>query len=245
MKKLYMLIALFGLISHVSLYAQSTANVDNVAISVKEDVIEITYDLNNAEPKETFTVWLKAYTPDGQEIKASLFSGDVGENIEGGMRKRVIWNAGLENLNLASYLYFDVFAKSSLTSKRQSVFKNPGFQRSAKSIALPGLGNSNKKRPYWIAGIAAYGLVAGSVILNGQASDDYSNYLSSRSVEDRNQLFSDAENKDQLSKTMAYSAGAIWLGGVIFALINKSSDNAGFSLDTNTQYPGLSLNFRF
>ena len=221
--------------------AQLTPEVQNVSFKQAGKIIEIHYDLVNAQPDETFKVWVKAFRPDGTEIPMSSIIGAVGDNITGGENKTIFWNFDGDLIAQNSPLNFQVYASSNLALRRRKPFP----VHVLKSAILPGWGQSSKGKPYWLIGIGTYGLLAGSIWQNRQAEQDYMDYLAELNREERNNLFLGAENKDRNSKIMAYAAGGIWLGNIIWASLKKKPALSNLSIYALPQQGGLGLTYKF
>lgn len=88
--------------------------VDNVTFNLKEDHIEIDYDLIGKKGKNyKVTVELKRELYPGFSIKPKSVKGDVGKGVLPGERRRIIWDFGKEfrpEMDAEDY-YFIVSAK--------------------------------------------------------------------------------------------------------------------------------------
>ena len=80
------------------------------------------------------------------------------------------------------------------------------------SLALPGLGLSRMTgKPHWLRGVAGYGCIAGSIILNRQAISTYDDIDDLEDYDDKNELFQKSLNRDNISEVLAYAAIGIWV----------------------------------
>ena len=207
-----------------TLKAQNSPEVKNVSFTTTDRIVEIHYDLINAQPEETFKVWVKAFRPDGSEISVITLNGDVGKSVKEGKNNTIFWNLDGDLESQTSFIYIQVFASSNL------IRPQPFPSHLLKSVVLPGWGQSSKGKPYWIIGLGTYGVLAGSIWQNQQAEKDYKAYLTEVSLDDRSKFFEAAENKNRNSKFLAYAAGSIWIGNLIWASISKNRSKSQLSI---------------
>jgi hypothetical protein len=122
------------------------------------------------------------------------------------------------------------------------------------SAVVPGLGLTklNNGGPYWVMAIAFYGAAAGSYIYNSLAEQNYTKYLDSRTEDERNSLHSTVQSQQQMSNVLMYTAGAVWLGNMIWTLANpnktkfgKKGISFGGSYDTMAKMPVVMLKYKF
>ena len=107
------------------------------------------------------------------------------------------------------------------------------------SIPLPGLGLSRMTgKPHWLKGVAAYGCLAGSIILNRAAIDTYEQIPQHIDWDNKNDLFQQSQKQDGISELLAYAALGIWVSDVIWTIIG-TSDLKKSSLYSETN--GLSI----
>ena len=94
------------------LRSQTLAKIQNTNISLDNDRIIITYDLVDAQPGEKFEVWLNITDAGGVLIQGRRFSGDIGNNIEGGEGLVIYWNFEEDNVTLSDEISIQVMAES-------------------------------------------------------------------------------------------------------------------------------------
>jgi hypothetical protein len=124
------------------------------------------------------------------------------------------------------------------------------------SVAFPGLGLTRYKGgPHWIKGVAAYGCIAGSVLLNRSAVNTYSGINDLNDYDAKNELYQQAVQQDQVSEVLAYAAIAIWVSDLVWTFVGTSDLGRSASrqrklrvqpvVDPQTHAPLLSFNYRF
>jgi hypothetical protein len=138
---------------------------------------------------------------------------------------------------------------------------NKGLNRTGlvvQSFALPGLGLSRVTgKPHWIRGVAGYGCIAGSIILNNMAVNTYSGIMELSDYEAKDELYQESVTQDQVSEVLAYTAAAVWVTDIIWTLVGTSGLNRsahsinkeGFSLHTAFEpaiaIPMIGIAYRF
>jgi len=129
----------------------------------------------------------------------------------------------------------------------------------AQSALFPGLGLSrvNPGKPHWIKGVAAYGCVAGSIVLNRMAVTSYNSYKEPTSLNDVDNDYNKAVTQDVVSEVLIYAAIGIWVTDMVWTILgtsdlnkNQTSGNLkGFSIGTGVEpvssVPLIALRYKF
>lgn len=126
------------------------------------------------------------------------------------------------------------------------------------SVALPGLGLSRiTGKPHWIKGVAGYGCIAGSVLLNRKAIKSYEGIYDLTEYDDKDELLQKSLTQDNISETLAYVAIGIWVADLIWSWIGTGDlkekpflgDLKGLTLETNMdplmRTPMIGVGYRF
>ena len=145
--------------------------------------------------------------------------------------------------------------ESSLANRTKS-FSRAGII--IQSLALPGLGLSRVTgKPHWLRGVAGYGCLAGSIILNRQAINTYDNIEDLMYFDEINEAYDKSLQQDNISEILSYAAIGIWVADFVWTLIGTSDLNRnpysaetdGFSIgseiDPLSNIPLLSVRYRF
>ena len=217
---------------------------------VRNDSLFVTYDLDKSGKDERFNVSLKISTPSGKIITPYTLSGDAGADITGGKAKQIIWNISKDNIAINEDIAVEVLA----TSQRNNV----KFVSRGKAVLLsafvPGLGLTklNNGGPYWIMAIAFYGAAAGSYLYYSMAEQNYTKYLDARTESDRNSFHSTVESQKTISEVLMYTAGAVWLGNMIWTLASPNKTKPGDKVvsfggtyDPMAKAPVFTLKYKF
>ncbi len=260
---LYVLLILFcfGLFS-VNGLGQTEARIINIDFNLVGEDIVITYDIVNYAPGEKFNISIEVVTESGKKLGARSLTGDVRSNITGGSNKKVTWDYKKDNIKLtelAEGIQVEVIAKSLLVIEKPEPPKKKSLGGAfVKSLVFPGWGNSSiSGGPYWLFGFAGYGCAVGSVLMNKQSYQSLEDYKVSLDVDERDQLFSDAESQNQLSTILMAGAAAIWVTDITILLIkgnktsnltyhqNETGPKLGYTIDPISKSPVMTLRITF
>ena len=126
------------------------------------------------------------------------------------------------------------------------------------SLALPGLGLSRVTgKPHWLRGVAGYGCIVGSIVLNRQAVNTFNEINDLVYFDEINEAYDKSLQQDNISEILAYAAIGIWVTDFIWTLVGTSdlnkpfyySESRGFSFGSNldplTNVPLVSVRYRF
>ncbi|MFH0894347.1 MAG: hypothetical protein V2A54_07915 [Bacteroidota bacterium] len=236
--------------------AQSKATIENVDFHIQNDTLWVTYDILHAAKNEQFNIGITITTASGKTIQPVSVSGDAGAGINGGKGKKICWDINKDRVVIAEGIYVDVTAtiyevQPPETSKEKYFHRGPALLLSA---VVPGLGITklNHGKPFWIMAVAFYGAAAGSYFYYNSANNTYDKYLASEDENERNKLYNQAKSQKTISTILMYTAGAVWLGNMIWTAIHPNKTKPGkngLSLGGgwNEQFGGaeLSVKYRF
>ncbi|MCD4735597.1 MAG: hypothetical protein K8R53_06105 [Bacteroidales bacterium] len=240
-------------------FGQTEAKIINIDFNLVGENIVITYDIVNYVPGEKFDITIEVITESEKKLDARSLTGDVGRNITGGNNKTVTWDFKNDNIKLTEGVYVEIIAESLMVIEKPKPPEKKSLGGAFfKSLIFPGWGNSSiSGGPYWLFGFAGYGCVAGSVWCNMQSYQSLEDYKISSDIDERNQLFSDAESQDQLSTIFLAGAAAIWLTDITILLIkgnkprnltykqNEAGPTIGYAIDPISKSPVMTLRITF
>jgi hypothetical protein len=125
------------------------------------------------------------------------------------------------------------------------------------SLAIPGLGLSRvTEKPHWLRGVAGYGCIAGSIILNRLAVNTFNTIEDCDNPDDASRAFDKSVQQDNVSEILVYAAVGIWVADIIWTIVGTSdlnrtlySQTRGFSLRSNidplSNMPLVGFTYRF
>jgi len=230
---------------------------------MKDNNINIYYDILNSRQTDKFKIWVEITDSTGNNVDARSLSGDIGENVSGGNNKKITWDLTADSIYLDAGIYVQVNAEI-LTSAETVEIARPvkSISRGGvilQSLVFPGWGLSriNKGKPHWLKGVAGYGCIAASIIYNKKAISSYDDYLQSNDIQDTETFYDNSVKEDNLSEIFAYTAIGIWVTDFIWTIAGSSKLNndtkysqvKGFSIKTvyepRVHAPLVALRYNF
>lgn len=250
------------------IYGQSAAKIENIKFDAEGSKLAITYDILKYKEGETFEIWVKIVTASGKTLVPVTMYGDVNKGVSGGAGKRIVWDVEADNATFDEEFSVEVLGRSDSKTtasgaKETEKVKPEKVQGQGISVGgalalsaiLPGLGNRVVKGSgvQWLLGVAGYGCIAGSIILNRSAYNAYEDYKIADDPDKRDDYFSKAENNDKISRYLIYGAAAIWVTDLVWTGLQagkaRKSENPKMSLnyfyDTNLNEPLFGFSYRF
>jgi len=213
---------------------QTTIKLSKPRLELKDNKINIYYDILNSNQNDKFKVWIEVTDSTQNKIIPISITGDLGENVTGGNNKMIIWDFVSDSIFLDNGIYVQLNSELLISPEIKEVSKAQELMKPEKiikrggvifqSVIFPGWGLSriNKGKPHWIKGVASYGCIAASVLYNKKAISSYNNYLDSDIAQDINNFYNSSVKEDKLSEVFAYSAIGIWAIDFIWTIAGSS-----------------------
>jgi len=210
--------------------------------------LKISYDFINNSQADQFYVWVEMEKKNGEMIAMESVSGDVGEKVKAGKNKQITWVPEKDEVFLNEEVFVEVKAEKYVKSFNKG-------SAMLMSTAMPGLGQTriSKGKPWWLAGVAAYGAIAGGMIVHNSYIKTYDSYRIEEDLSKRADLLNQAQQKMNLSSVLIVSGAALWAVNVFWVAITPNRyeplQHVKLSLDRSPDpYNGstlLSLKFNF
>ncbi|MCK4346315.1 MAG: hypothetical protein KAX05_13610 [Bacteroidales bacterium] len=245
----------------INVFGQREIKIPLRKVEFADNKVHIEYDILNYKQTDLFRVWVVITNSSGRRINAQSLSGDIGDNIRGGINKRITWDLQNDNIILDENISFEVkterIALAEEKKEATSHFNTGGLILSSTILPGAGLTRVHSGKPYWIIGLAGYGCIATSIIYNKKAVTSYNNYIDSYDIEESKKLFDNSLTEDNISKILAYSAIGIWVTDIIWVAVSAGKKNKtlalknikGFSIGSSYnpcfKKPMVSLSYRF
>ena len=174
----------------------------------------ISYDVINKNEGDQFYVWVEIEKQDGEKVRMKALTGDVGDKIKVGMNKKIYWIPEKDSVYLNEEVFVEVKAEKYAKS----------FNRGSAmllSVVMPGLGQTkiNKGKPFWITGVAAYGCLAGGLVVHQSYTKTYDAYRIEEDPSKRAALRTKAQNQSNLSGILIVSGAAIWVANLVWVAV--------------------------
>lgn len=254
---------LFLFLTNLFCFAQTTVRLSKPRLELKDNNINIYYDILNSRQTDKFKTCVEITDSTGKRVNARSLIGDIGENVSGGSNKKITWDLAADSIYLDAGIYVQVNAEILTSTKTAEIIKpvktiNRGgaiFQ----SLLFPGWGLSriNKGNPHWLKGLTGYGCIAASVIYNQKAISSYNDYLNTNDLQETETFYENSVKEDNLSEVFAYTAIGIWVTDFIWTIAGSSKLNndpkynqaKGFSIQTvyepRVHAPMVALRYNF
>jgi len=247
------------LIYSQQLFAQSNASIENIDFYPEGNGLVIKYDIVKALDSELFEIWVKVVTESGETIIPKTTNGDIGSGVSPGPNKRIVWDLTADNITIDEAFTVEVFARSNYKEPKVVKPKRGGISVGGAvlfSALLPGLGKTIAKGggAQWMWGVIGYGCIAGSIAMNNKAFNAYEDYKIAGTPDERDELFTQAEEFDLYSKFFIGTAATIWFIDLITTATqvgkinkqkNKSNYSFNYKVDPFTRKPMVGVTLRF
>jgi hypothetical protein len=198
-------------------------NAQKIKVEIKsvediENKLVVKYELLKSKSSQKFRVSVELNYSNGNRIPIKSLSGDIGENISGGSFKQLIWDYNNDGIILQDEITIEVSAN--LTGEEVGLSRVLLL-----STIVPGMGLNRieKKKSYWLLGIAGYGCLGTSWLMNKKANDSYDLYLANTLDNQNDKLLSKSQDQNKLSKTMAYTALGFWGINLVWTAIKAKN----------------------
>ena len=230
------------------------------ALILKDGYLLISYDILGSQPSEEYQIRIEATDSQGDIIEARSITGDIGPGVSGGDKKLIQWDVGADGVAMDRGVYVQVIGEKTSVNNSVAEFREISRMGAVvRSAAFPGWGLSklNPGKPHWVKGVAAYGALGSSFILNQQSYLNYQNYLDSTDETERSNFYDKSNRQEQLSVVVAFASAGIWAADLLWTFIGAKTrvmDSAGIQpkrisigtdYETAANIPLLSLRYVF
>lgn len=177
----------------------------------------ISYNIITKSPSDKFYVWVEMEKENGEGIPVKAVSGDIGADIVSGRSNTIIWVPSEDGIFLDEEILVEVKAEKYIKS----------FNKSSAlllSTAMPGLGQTkiSNGKPWWITGVAAYGVVAGGILSYNNYLKSYDLYNNEVDASARAELYTQTQKKLNLSSALLISGATIWVANVLWVALTPN-----------------------
>jgi hypothetical protein len=204
------------------LFAQAEVEISTPQLELTKNTISINYEIVNSSRNDLFYIWIEVTDTTGNRIDAKNLSGDIGENIRGGGRKRIEWDLTADSMYLDAGIYIQVYGEKKIPlvagpKTQVTGYTNP-YIAMGQSIILPGWGlsRSTGKKLHIVAGVLGYSCLTASVVFNRIGISTYEKYRTTGDMSQVEGLYNKSVLQDDLSEAFAYSAIGIWAADLIW-----------------------------
>lgn len=183
-------------------------------LEIEGDRVLIFYDIVAKNESDKFYIWIDVKKSDGEKINATALSGDVGADIQAGNNKKIIWDLELDSVFLNEDIFVNINAEKYIKSFNKGSMV-------LKSAIFPGWGQTKiyQGKPWWLLGAAVYGTMAGGYLYHKKYHKSYESYKNEEDPLIRADLLEQSEKQLKISKSMIYSATAVWALNVVWVAL--------------------------
>jgi hypothetical protein len=209
MKKQHLLLLLTILISVFDSFSQDF-QIPPPRLEFDGKKLLITYDMIKAKRSDQFYVWVEIQKKNGESLKIGSVTGELGDT-KAGTNKSISWTAENDSVFINEVVYVELKAE-----KYEKSFDKG--KMTLLSIAFPGLGQTkiSNGKPYWLTGVAAYGTLAGGLIVHSNYIKTYDEYMIEEDPAKRSDLFDQTQKQMNLSSALFVTSAAIWTANLIW-----------------------------
>jgi hypothetical protein len=223
------------------LFAQKEVQISAPQLELSGNLISISYEILNSSRNDLYTIWIEVTDTAGNSIEAKSLSGDCGENVKGGGKKKIKWDLAADSTYLDAGIYVQVYGERKVPlvaeplvgeetrpESKQTNYINP-YIALGQSALYPGWGLSKctGKKIYLINGILGYGCIATAIIFNQVGISTYDNYLTTGDMTQVDGLYEKAVLQDNISEASAYTAIGVWAASLVWTYVVVARTNNG------------------
>ena len=188
---------------------KNAVEISDVDFKYNGEEIEIDYKIINGHPDDKYRISITAIKSDNSEIIP--FSVDGFRTKLSNGSHSIKWSQKEENIVFDEEIQFELIGSLS------SNLRIPNGKHIMKSVLIPGLGDYKlrNKKHYIFYGLAAYGSVIGSYLLNDLGQQNYASYLNSNNYNSAQDFFNKAKQQKLISNVLSLTAGLIWTFDIV------------------------------
>jgi len=195
--------------------------------------LSILYDIITSKSTENFYLWIEISKANGEVIPAKAISGDVGESVDAGNNKKIIWSPEQDSVFLNEPVFVELKAEKYIRSFHKGSMM-------LLSTVLPGWGQTkiSKGKPWWLTGVATYGTLAGGYLFHLSYLKSYDSYKIEEDPVKRADLSNQSQKQLNYSNTLLISAASLWAVNVLWVAFtpNKYEPLQHVKLSLNPSY---------
>jgi hypothetical protein len=216
MKKVYIFITFILLLNSES-FSQGYI-ITTPRLNFNGNQLMISYDILSKKHSDQFYIWVEMQKKSGDTMNVTALTGDIGKKINAGGNKLITWIPEKDSIFLNEEIVVEVKAEKYERSfdKSSMIFM---------SMALPGLGQTKMTngKPWWLAGVAAYGSIAGGLFVYEKAQKTFDSYNSEKQDPvARAKLYDDYNKQINLCNAFIITGAAIWAANVLWVAVTPN-----------------------
>lgn len=214
-------------------FSQKQFTVTRPVLEVQGNWITINYEILNSTEDDLFSVSLEVTDEEGEVIQAKALSGDIGDNVRGSGKKRILWDLEEDEIFVNSRLNFQVLAQpiqpgdrlndTGPASAREKEMLNVDISRSnaiLRSVVFPGAGLTkvSGRKAHILKGIGAYAGLGSGIGYAIVSEMNYREYEQATNKADRDAYHKLSNRQLHISQACLITAAGIWAVDVLWTL---------------------------
>jgi hypothetical protein len=190
----------------------------------------ISYDIITKRSNDKFYIWVEIRKKNGDTLNVKSISGDIGPFISAGNNKNITWIPEKDSIFLSEEIFTEVKAEKYIKTF------NKGSMMLYSAI-VPGLGQTKikKGKPWWLIGVATYGILGGGYVAHRNYLNTYDSYIVEEDPLKREDLYTQAQKQMNISNTLFVSGASVWIANILWVALIPNNylplKNVSFSLD--------------
>lgn len=200
--------------------------IENVQLSVKDNVIKVSYDLNNCPGNRVYDIGVKFKTDDDHKITANSLTGDT-KRTTCGTGKSVFWHPLTEGKEIKGNLAAIVQIEHTYYKRKAGA----GPAAALCSVVLPGWGDyyvtprkEGSLRAYWLVSAAYLCCVGGAIGEHANYTNRYNLYHKATTQTDIDNYYDMANRNFQNMGWYITAAASILVIDVIHVIVKGTKN---------------------
>lgn len=227
-------IILILIFSYCNAFSQNDVQVKDISLKKIGENLEITYTIVSDKKSQGYFPSVEIRINSNTSVPAKTFEFESDNPIVYDGINKIVWRADKDNLFISDQIYANIILNRDV--------KIPAAPHIAKTLIFPGwgnyrLGNSNF---YFTYGLAGWGFMAGSVMLNKSAAKNYEQYKNTFDHFLGEDYYGKAVTQNKLSYACFGIGAAIWVANITGVIVKKKKVQRDIRLETSRYYYELS-----
>ncbi|MCF8221749.1 MAG: hypothetical protein K9J25_01275 [Bacteroidales bacterium] len=119
MKTLRLILAILAAIS-VQVQSQSNISISRPELSYYNDTLVILFDIRGCSQNNIFNIYPDITFPSGEVINTSALHGDIGDSIQCGPDKQIVWNLAADNFRINGDIEVQITAQQVVINDKEA-----------------------------------------------------------------------------------------------------------------------------
>lgn len=208
-------------------------------LEIDGNQLSIFYDIITSKSADKLYLWVEITKANGEIIPAKTISGDLGEFVDAGNNKKIIWSPEQDSVYLNEEIFVELKAEKYIRSFHKGSMM-------LLSTVFPGWGQTkiSKGKPWWLTGVTTYGALTGGYLFHQSYLKSHDSYKIEEDPVKRADLLDQSQKQLNFSNAMIYSAASLWAVNVLWVAFtpNRYQPLQHVKLSLNPSYSPNAVN---